>query len=58
MELDIVELDCLRFGGSALSIVVSLIIQPKLQVRHACKLTVALHHPDYLRFDNIVVRTN
>jgi len=48
MKLDIIELHCFVFGCPALSLIVSLIIESKLEIRHSRKLTIGIHHSDNL----------
>lgn len=54
VELNVVELNGLAFGGAALCLVVGLVIEPQFEVRHPGQLAVRVHHSDDLRLYDVV----
>ena len=58
MEFDIIELHCLVLWCPPLSLIISLVIETQLQIRHAGKLTVSVDNPNDLTFDDVVGRTD
>lgn len=58
MELYIVEFHSFVLGGSALSFIVSLIIEAQLEIGHSRKLAISIDDTNYLALDDVVGRSN
>lgn len=58
MEFDIVELNSFVSRSPSLSFIVSLVVQPKLQIGHSWKLAICVHDSNNFRFDDIVGGTD
>lgn len=58
VELDVVELHGLVLGGSALGLVVGLVVEAQLEIGHAGQLAVRVDHSDDFGLDDVVGGTD
>lgn len=54
VELDIVELHSLVLGGTALGLVVGLVVEAQLEVGHSGELAICVNHSDDFALDDVV----
>jgi hypothetical protein len=58
VEFDIVEFNSFVLGRPALGLVVGLVVESQLEIRHARELAVRVNYANYLALDDIVGRTD